>query len=87
MSSRNRCAALQVVDSTARDAGLSGTVVGAALQQTPPKWVQLSAVTSARLSAPHLIHINQAALYRFDDDSADPSQSAARTPARRSGPP
>ena len=71
--------ALQVVDSTARDAGLSGnggTTVGAAAQEAPPKWVQLSAVTSAPLSAPHLININQAALYRFDDDSADPSQSA-----------
>ncbi|MEU1165459.1 hypothetical protein ABZ372_35320 [Streptomyces sp. NPDC005921] len=70
--------ALQVVDSTAQDAGLSGnggTVVGAAVQEAPPKWVQLSAVTSADLSAAHLININQAALYRFDDDTAAPSQS------------
>ncbi|MEW2289497.1 hypothetical protein [Streptomyces sp. NPDC047841] len=71
--------ALQVIDSTAQDAGLSGnggTVVGAAVQEEPPKWVQLSAVTSAPLSAPHLININQAALYRFDDDTADPSRSS-----------
>ncbi|MEU9455550.1 hypothetical protein [Streptomyces sp. NPDC048277] len=71
--------ALQVVDSTAQDAGLNGnggTVVGAAVQEAPPKWVQLSAVTSAPLSAAHLININQAALYRFDDDTAAPSQSA-----------
>ena len=37
-----------MVDSTAKDAGLTG---------------------------PHLININQAALYRFDDDTASPSQS------------
>ncbi|MEU8929784.1 hypothetical protein AB0D30_07845 [Streptomyces sp. NPDC048409] len=70
--------ALQVVDSTARDAGLNGTggtVVGAAVQEAPPKWVQLAAVTSPQLSAPHLININQAALYRFDADTASPSAS------------
>ncbi|MEU3979412.1 hypothetical protein AB0F77_04750 [Streptomyces sp. NPDC026672] len=70
--------ALQLVDSTAQQAGLSGTggtVVGAAVQEAPPKWVQLSAVTSAPLSGPHLININQAALYRFDDDTAQPSAS------------
>ncbi|MEU5539919.1 hypothetical protein [Streptomyces sp. NPDC020362] len=70
--------ALQVVDSTAKEAGLSGnggTVVGAAVQEAPPKWVQLSAVTSAPLPAAHLININQAALYRFDGDIAAPSQS------------
>ncbi|MGW1504130.1 hypothetical protein ACWCQW_37385 [Streptomyces mirabilis] len=70
--------ALQVVDSTAADAGLTGTggtVVGAAVQEAPPKWVQLSAVTSPSLSDPHLININQAALYRFDGDNADPTHS------------
>ncbi|WP_043678478.1 hypothetical protein [Streptomyces xylophagus] len=70
--------ALQVVDSTAKDAGLTGTggtVVGAVVQEAPPKWVQLSAVTSTSLSSPHLININQAALYRFDKDTASPSQS------------
>lgn len=70
--------ALQVVDSTAKDAGLTGTggtVVGAVVQEAPPKWVQLSAVTSTSLSSPHLININQAALYRFDKDTAAPSQS------------
>jgi predicted lipoprotein with Yx(FWY)xxD motif len=70
--------ALQVVDSTAQDAGLNGTggtVVGAAVQETPPKWVQLSAVTSPQLPVAHLININQAALYRFDGDTAAPSQS------------
>ncbi|AJE43193.1 hypothetical protein [Streptomyces nodosus] len=70
--------ALQVVDSTAQDAGLNGnggTVTGTAVQEAPPKWVQLSAVTSAPLFSPHLININQAALYRFDKDTAQPSQS------------
>ncbi|MEU3795931.1 hypothetical protein [Streptomyces fructofermentans] len=70
--------ALQVVGSTAQDAGLNGTggtVVGATLQEAPPKWVQLSAVTSAQLPTQHLININQAALYRFDDDNAAPSQT------------
>ncbi|MFF4749389.1 COG4315 family predicted lipoprotein [Streptomyces sp. NPDC002514] len=82
--------ALQVVDSTAQDAGLSGTggtVVGAAVQEAPPKWVQLSAVTSAPLSAPHLININQAALYRFDDDTADPSRSACNDACAAKWPP
>jgi predicted lipoprotein with Yx(FWY)xxD motif len=37
--------------------------------------VQLSAVTSPQLPVAHLININQAALYRFDGDTADPSQS------------
>jgi Uncharacterized protein conserved in bacteria len=70
--------ALQVLDSTAKDAGLNGTggtVVGTAVQETPPKWVQLSAVTSPDLAAPHLININQAALYRFDGDSAGSGES------------
>lgn len=70
--------ALQVVDTTAKDAGLTGTggtVVGTVVQETPPKWVQLSAVTSASLSSPHLININQAALYRFDKDTTGPSKS------------
>ncbi|WP_427924610.1 COG4315 family predicted lipoprotein [Streptomyces sp. cg40] len=72
-------AALQVVDSTAAQAGLhgnGGTVVGVAVQEAPPRWVQLSAVTSDQLPAQHLININQAALYRFDDDSATSSKSA-----------
>ncbi|MEU0914862.1 hypothetical protein [Streptomyces althioticus] len=70
--------ALQVVDSTAQDAGLSGnggTVIGAAVQEAPPKWVQLSAVNSPSLASPNLININQTALYRFDKDTADPSKS------------
>ncbi|MEU3184195.1 hypothetical protein ABZ707_08275 [Streptomyces sp. NPDC006923] len=69
--------ALQVVDSTAAQNGLTGTggtVVGAAVQETPPKWVQLSAVQSPRLGT-HLINVNQATLYRFDKDTAQPSQS------------
>ncbi|WP_243869924.1 hypothetical protein [Streptomyces liangshanensis] len=68
---------LQVVDSTAAQNGLTGnggTVVGLAVQETPPKWVQLSAVTSPRLGS-HLINVNQATLYRFDQDTAQPSQS------------
>ncbi|MEU1090773.1 hypothetical protein ABZ401_28830 [Streptomyces sp. NPDC005892] len=67
-----------MVDSTARDAGLNGTggtVVGTAVQETPPQWVQLAAVTSPGLAAPHLININQAVLYRFDGDTADSGQS------------
>jgi predicted lipoprotein with Yx(FWY)xxD motif len=70
--------ALQVLDTTAQQAGRSGTggtVVGVAVQEQPPVWVQLSAVTSPSLSTPHLININQAALYRFDKDTAHPSAS------------
>ncbi|MFC8515155.1 hypothetical protein [Streptomyces sp. NPDC057257] len=82
--------ALQVVDSTAKDNGLSGTggtVVGAAVQEAPPKWVQLSAVTSAPLNAPHLININQAALYRFDADTAGSGQSACNGACAAKWPP
>jgi predicted lipoprotein with Yx(FWY)xxD motif len=70
--------ALQVLDTTAQQAGKTGTggtVVGVAAQKAPPTWVQLSAVTSPPLNAPHLININQAALYRWDGDSAKPSTS------------
>ncbi|WP_240800783.1 hypothetical protein [Streptomyces sp. ICN441] len=83
-------ASLQVIDSTAEQAGLSGdggTVVGAAVQETPPQWVQLSAVTSAPISAPHLININQAVLYRFDDDTASPSVSTCDGACARKWPP
>ncbi|GII56735.1 hypothetical protein Pth03_51240 [Planotetraspora thailandica] len=69
---------LQLVNSTAAEAGLNGTggtVVGAAVQETPPQWVQLTAVTAPPLSSPRLVNINQAALYRFDKDTANPSQS------------
>jgi predicted lipoprotein with Yx(FWY)xxD motif len=69
---------LQVVDSTAAQDGKTGnggTVVGVQAQEAPPQWVQLSAVTSPSLTGRHLININQAALYRFDKDSAKPSRS------------
>lgn len=82
--------ALQVVDSTARDAGLNGTggtVVGAAVQETPPGWVQLSAVTSPQLSTPHLININQAVLYRFDGDSAGSGESKCNDACAAKWPP
>ncbi|MEU1513334.1 hypothetical protein ABZ490_14450 [Streptomyces sp. NPDC005811] len=69
---------LQLVDSTAAANGLQGTggtVTGRQVQEVPPKWVQLSAVGSPTLGT-HLINVNQATLYRFDDDSAAPSKSA-----------
>ncbi|MFE7073675.1 hypothetical protein ACFU96_26670 [Streptomyces sp. NPDC057620] len=68
---------LQVVDSAAADNGLKGTggtVTGKVVQEAPPKWVQLAAVRSPALGT-HLININQATLYRFDKDSAEPSTS------------
>ncbi|MFC4031726.1 hypothetical protein ACFO3J_09570 [Streptomyces polygonati] len=68
---------LQVIDSSAAQNGLNGTggtVTGAAVQQAPPVWVQLSAVQSPRLGA-HLIDINESTLYRFDKDTAQPSAS------------
>ncbi|GGN94896.1 hypothetical protein GCM10011579_094910 [Streptomyces albiflavescens] len=71
-------AALQLIDTSAQEAGQTGTggtVVGAAVQEAPPRWVQLSAVKTPTLGSPHLININQAALYRFDEDNAQPSQS------------
>lgn len=69
---------LEVVDSTAAQngkTGTGGTVIGVAIQESPPVWVQLAAVTSPPLNKPHLININQAALYRFDKDTAKPSKS------------
>ncbi|WP_221325697.1 hypothetical protein [Actinoplanes sp. L3-i22] len=69
---------LEVVDSTAAQNGKTGnggTVIGVAIQESPPVWVQLAAVTSPPLNKPHLININQAALYRFDKDTAKPSKS------------
>jgi predicted lipoprotein with Yx(FWY)xxD motif len=83
-------AALQVVDSTAAQAGLSGTggtVVGTAVQEQPPKWVQLSSVTSAPLTQPHLIDINQSALYRFDKDTPGSGQSACNDACATQWPP
>ncbi|WP_406434778.1 hypothetical protein [Streptomyces sp. NBC_01589] len=82
--------ALQVVDTTAAKdgrTGTGGTVVGAVPQEVPPKWVQLSAVTSPPLNSPHLININQAALYRFDNDTARPSQSACNDDCAGQWPP
>jgi predicted lipoprotein with Yx(FWY)xxD motif len=69
--------ALQVVDSSASANGKSGdggTVVGTVVQETPPVWVQLSAVDSDKLGT-HLTNINQATLYRFDKDTSDPASS------------
>ena len=37
--------------------------------------MQLSAVTSPQVPSPHLININQASLYRFDDDTAGSGES------------
>jgi predicted lipoprotein with Yx(FWY)xxD motif len=82
--------ALQVVDTTAAQAGKTGTggtVVGATAQEEPPQWVQLSAVTSPPLSSPHLININQAALYRFDKDTAGSGQSACNDACATQWPP
>lgn len=81
--------ALQVVDSTAAQNGLTGTggtVIGAAIQETPPKWVQLSAVQSPDLGT-HLINVNQATLYRFDKDTAKPSASNCNDDCAATWPP
>ncbi|WP_392838833.1 hypothetical protein [Streptomyces sp. LN500] len=79
-----------MVDTTAAQdgrTGTGGTVVGAATQEIPPQWVQLSAVSSPPLGSPHLININQAALYRFDNDTASPSQSACNDDCAAQWPP
>lgn len=83
-------ATLQVVNTPAAEAGKTGTggtVVGAAVQQQPPQWVQLSAVTSPPLTSPHLININQAALYRFDNDTAGSGRSACEGECAAQWPP
>lgn len=71
-------APLQVVNNTAAQSdknGTGGTVIGLVAQETPPIWVQLSAVRSPALSSPYLININQAALYWFAKDTKNPSTS------------
>ncbi|MFJ9029479.1 hypothetical protein ACIRQP_13315 [Streptomyces sp. NPDC102274] len=81
---------LQVVDNTAAESGKTGTggtVVGTAVQEQPPKWVQLSAVISPPLTAPHLININQAALYRFDMDTPGSGISACEGQCATQWPP
>ncbi|MCX5317185.1 hypothetical protein OHA03_42020 [Streptomyces sp. NBC_00154] len=44
-------------------------------------------MTSPPLNSPHLININQAALYRFDNDTASPSQSACNDDCAGQWPP
>ncbi|MFC4533532.1 hypothetical protein [Sphaerisporangium dianthi] len=69
---------LQLVGGSAAEHGLTGdggTVTGAAAQERPPVWVQLTAVRSRTLDA-HLVDVNQSTLYRFDKDTASPSRSA-----------
>ncbi|MCD0484045.1 hypothetical protein LO771_17010 [Streptacidiphilus sp. ASG 303] len=69
---------LQIVDTTAAAAGLTGTggtVVGAALQVDPPRWAQLTAVTSRALPSAHLVDVNGSTLYRFEGDAATPGRS------------
>ncbi|MCO8275205.1 hypothetical protein M1L60_31950 [Actinoplanes sp. TRM 88003] len=81
---------LKLVNSTAEKDGKTGnggTVIGIEVQEQPPVWVQLSAVTSPPLNKPHLININQAALYRFDDDSADPSKTTCFDDCAQKWPP
>lgn len=81
---------LQVLGTTAAQAGKTGTggtVVGADFQQQPPQWVQMTAVTSPPLSSPHLININQAALYRFDKDTPNSGQSACNDSCATQWPP
>lgn len=68
--------ALQVVDKTAAQDGKTGnggTLIGITVEEKPPKWQQISAVSSAPLYAPHLINVNQSALYRFDNDATSKS--------------
>lgn len=80
---------LQIVDSTAAEngkTGTGGTVIGTTIQETPPKWVQLSAVQSPELGS-HLINVNQATLYRFDKDTAQPSQSNCNDACATTWPP
>ncbi|SDT54713.1 hypothetical protein [Actinoplanes derwentensis] len=70
--------ALQLVGNSAAEDGKTGdggTVVGVEVQEEPPVWVQLSAVRAPDLKGPYLININQAALYRFDKDTAEPSRT------------
>ncbi|MEV5413112.1 hypothetical protein AB0K60_30280 [Thermopolyspora sp. NPDC052614] len=80
---------LQLVDGTAEQNGVTGnggTVVGAAVQPQPPRWVQLVAVRSHTLDA-HLVDVNQSTLYRFDKDGANPSQTTCEGQCATTWPP
>ncbi|MEV0625827.1 hypothetical protein ACI2LC_11825 [Nonomuraea wenchangensis] len=80
---------LQLVDGTAEQngvAGNGGTVVGPAVQPQPPRWVQLVAVRTQVLDA-HLVDVNQSTLYRFDKDSANPSQTTCEGQCATTWPP
>ena len=82
--------AVRVVDGSAKDNGETGdggTVVGLAVQDEPARWVQLSAVESPDLDGAYLINVKQAALYRFDDDDADPSRSTCVGDCAKTWPP
>ena len=82
--------ALQLVNNTAAESGkdgTGGTVVGLVAQETPPNWVQLSAVRSPALGSPYLININQASLYWFAKDKTTPGQSACNDDCAKKWPP
>lgn len=82
--------AVQLVGNTAEEAGKTGnggTVEGVAVQEVPPKWVQLSAVSTAALPAEHLVNINEATLYRFESDTPDTSTSACNGDCATQWPP
>lgn len=83
-------AGLEVVDNSAADSGMDGdggTVTGDAPQQTPPRWAQLTAARGGAVEGARLVDVNQSSLYRFDNDSADPSRTTCYDQCAETWPP
>ncbi len=83
-------AALEVLDNSAEENGMSGdggTVTGTERQEQPAKWVQLTAARGGDVAGIRLVDINQSSLYRFDNDSADPSRSTCNDMCALTWPP
>ena len=83
-------AGLDVIGNSAEESGVGGdggTVTGDAPQQDQPAWAQLSAVQAAPLGGARLVDVNSSSLYRFDEDTANPSTSACFGQCAQNWPP
>jgi predicted lipoprotein with Yx(FWY)xxD motif len=83
-------AGLEVIGNSAEESGLNGdggTVTGAQPQAAPPEWAQLTAVQAAPVQGARLVDVNQSSLYRFDEDTANPSTSTCFGQCAQNWPP
>ncbi|GAB3276073.1 COG4315 family predicted lipoprotein [Kineosporia babensis] len=83
-------AGLEVLDNSAEENGMNGdggTMIGAERQEQPADWVQLTAARGGDVSGIRLVDIHQSSLYRFDNDSANPSKSTCNDMCALTWPP